>query len=216
MRIYIASDMHIGSEDSNYPAILEFLDRVKVDADELILLGDTLELWTNTMQNITTQEPYKTAYDAIMDIGSTIPVTMLCGNHDYNLKGKVSNKKIKVRKHLVRDKCLFTHGWEFDAAQVVASPLFLYILTYVPYIYQKYIHKPENKYTLFQDGNKRIDRAARDLAKKKGYEHIFFGHTHVPKIDGPLINCGDMVRNASYIVITQGVAVLYDLEKGKN
>jgi hypothetical protein len=45
MKIYCASDLHIGYENANYPKIEEFFDIVKDNADELILCGDVFDLW---------------------------------------------------------------------------------------------------------------------------------------------------------------------------
>lgn len=45
MKIYCASDMHIGYEYSNHLKIKEFFNIVKENADGLILCGDTFDLW---------------------------------------------------------------------------------------------------------------------------------------------------------------------------
>jgi len=45
MKIYCASDMHIGYERTNYPKIEEFFNIAREDADELILCGDIFDLW---------------------------------------------------------------------------------------------------------------------------------------------------------------------------
>lgn len=208
MKTYIASDMHIGYEESNYPAIMKFFDLVKNDADELILLGDTLDLWTNTIDNITSQEPYKSAYDALMEVSSTVPTIIVCGNHDYKLKKKIRNPNITVTNRFMRGTCKFMHGWEFDAMQKFASPLFECIMEFFPYIYQKYFYKPYTKYILGVDGNILINITARDYAKKKGYTRIYYGHTHLPMIEGVLYNCGDMISHTSYIVLEDGNAEL--------
>ncbi|MDM7918857.1 MAG: hypothetical protein QUS12_06795 [Methanosarcina sp.] len=39
MKIYCASDFHIGYQDANYPKIKEFFELVKANAGELILCG---------------------------------------------------------------------------------------------------------------------------------------------------------------------------------
>jgi len=215
MKIYLASDMHIGYEDSNYSAIMDFLELVRVDADELILLGDTLDLWTNKIENITSQEPYKAAYDKLMKVSSVVPTTMVCGNHDYKLKKYIRNPNITIEKRFTRGTCRFMHGWEFDAMQVAASPLFECIMECFPYIYQKFFYKPNSKYKLSIDGNRIINNTAREYAKKKGFSHILYGHTHLPMIDKELINCGDMIEHSTYIILRDGVAELWDINANK-
>lgn len=213
MKSYFASDMHIGLEDSNYPAIMEFFELVRADGDELILLGDTLDLWTNTFDNITTKEPYKSAYESLIKTAASVQTIMVCGNHDYKLKKFVKDPNIIIKNRFDRNKCKFLHGWEFDALQQVAHPYFELIMEVFPYIYQKYFYKPPVGYALELDQNSMINNIAREYALKKGYSHIIFGHTHEPMIQGSLLNCGDFVTHASYIIVKDGIAELWDLNK---
>ena len=213
MKSYFASDMHIGLEDSNYPAIMEFFELVRADGDELILLGDTLDLWTNTFDNITTKEPYKSAYESLIKTAASVQTIMVCGNHDYKLKKFVKDPNIIIKNRFDRNKCKFLHGWEFDALQQVAHPYFELIMEVFPYIYQKYFYKPPVGYALELDQNSMINNIAGEYALKKGYSHIIFGHTHEPMIQGSLLNCGDFVTHASYIIVKDGIAELWDLNK---
>lgn len=212
MKLYLASDMHIGLEDSNYPAIMEFFELVRGDADELILLGDILDLWTNTFNNITSQEPYKSAYNSLMLTVSKVPTTIVCGNHDYDLRKYIRNPNVIIEDRFTRGDCRFMHGWEFDAMQVAAFPFFETIMEVFPAIYQRYFYKPkpDNALALSQDDI--INSIAKEYAQKKGFQHIIFGHTHKPMIESPLINCGDMVQHSSYVVMENGVATLWYLK----
>jgi UDP-2,3-diacylglucosamine pyrophosphatase LpxH len=45
MKIYCASDFHIGYKNSNYTKIKEFFELVIENADELVLCGDVFDLW---------------------------------------------------------------------------------------------------------------------------------------------------------------------------
>ena len=164
MKSYFASDMHIGLEDSNYDAIMQFFELVRKDADELILLGDTLELWTNTFDNITTQEPYKSAYEALIKTAKEVPTIIVCGNHDYKLKEFIKDPAIIIKNRFERNKCKFLHGWEFDAMQQVAHPYFELIMEVFPYIYQKFFYKPPVGYKLSLDQNDVINTVAREYA----------------------------------------------------
>ena len=214
MKIYLASDMHIGIDDSNYPAILDFFKLVQSDGDELILLGDTFDLWLNSFNNITTREPYKAAYDALMKTSSRVPTTMVCGNHDYDLRNHLRNPNIKIEDRFTRGTCRYMHGWELDALQVTASSAYVFMLELFPYFYQKYIYKPrDQRYGLTH--NDITNAFAKKYVKDKGFSYILYGHTHEPMIEGPLLNCGDFVEHASFITITEGVAELWNIENGK-
>jgi UDP-2,3-diacylglucosamine pyrophosphatase LpxH len=218
MKTYLASDMHIGLEDSNYPAIMDFFELVRHDGDELILLGDTLELWLNTITNIETLQPYKAAFDSLMKTVSVVPTTMVCGNHDFNLRKVIRNPNIRIEDRFTRGKYRFMHGWELDVMQLPASPLYGFILQCFPYLYQRFLYKPPapDKYTLSLDPNDLIETIARKYADKEGYSYVMFGHTHQPMIEGKLINPGDMVEHSSYITITDGSAELWHLDEKEN
>lgn len=213
MKTYLGSDFHIGLESANYPAIMEFFDLVQSDGNELILIGDTLELWTNNITNIETVQPYKAAYDALMKTISRVPTTLVCGNHDYNLKKIIRNPNIRIEDRFTRGTCRFMHGWEFDVMQLPASPLYSFILQCFPYIYQKFLYKPpvEGVYSLSLDPNNLTEEIARKYCERNKFKYLFFGHTHEPMIDKTLINCGDMCEHASYITITNGLVELWNI-----
>jgi UDP-2,3-diacylglucosamine pyrophosphatase LpxH len=201
MKIYLASDMHIGFEGSNYSAIMEFFELVQNDATELILLGDIFELWTNTYDNSTNKEPYKSAYDSLMKTSSRVPTTIVCGNHDYNLRKFIRNPNIRIEDRFTRGKCRFMHGWEFDATQVTAFPFFETIMEVFPSIYQKYFYKPQEDRKLALSQNDITNAVAKEYAQKREFKYLFYGHTHEPSIDGSLVNCGDFVEHATFVII---------------
>jgi UDP-2,3-diacylglucosamine pyrophosphatase LpxH len=91
------------------------------------------------------------------------------------------------------------HGWEFDAMQVTTFPFFETIMEIFPSIYQKYFYKPR---MLKLDQNDITNTIAREYVQKKGFKYLFYGHTHEPGIRDNLINCGDMVEHATYIIIS--------------
>jgi UDP-2,3-diacylglucosamine pyrophosphatase LpxH len=198
MKTLIMSDSHIGLPESNYPAVMDFFDLAQDRADELILLGDIFETWLNTWENITTQQPYKEAYEKLIETSRTVPVTITTGNHDYDLKRHIKNPNIIINDGFTRDNIRFEHGWKLDVLQLAASPLYEWILTHCPYLYQRYFYHPQ-KLKLSQ--NDLINDRARDDVEKQGYKMLVYGHLHTPFIDGKLVNCGDFVKHTSYIVI---------------
>lgn len=204
MKLYIASDFHIGYEESNYPAIMAFLDIVEKDADEFIMLGDVLDLWRNDYKTIIAQEPYKSAYEKLIKTSKVVPTTIVRGNHDYNIKKHMKESTITIKDRFVRDGVCFMHGWEIDIVQLPFEPILEKIIDYFPMIYKKFIYKSRDKRMYELNGDDLVLAAARKLIAKKKYKALIFGHTHAPLIEGNVYNCGDMVNNTSYITVEDG------------
>jgi UDP-2,3-diacylglucosamine pyrophosphatase LpxH len=203
MKTYLASDFHNGLPESRSQDILNFLDIVQDRADELILLGDIYETWANSWENIVTQEPYKTVHEKIIETSRIVPVSITAGNHDYDLKMHIKNPNIVINDGFTRDNIRYEHGWKLDVVQMAAYPYYGWILNYFPYIYQRYFYHPKK---LMYSQNDLINDVARGYAKKNGYKMICYGHTHYPNVsdDKLLVNCGDMVKDATYVVLNDG------------
>jgi hypothetical protein len=89
MRTAVVSDLHLGKAAGHDllrdPAIRARLFERLGDADRLVLLGDVVELREGPLaQAMAAAEPF------FRELGDTLggkPVTLLCGNHDYQLAG---------------------------------------------------------------------------------------------------------------------------------
>jgi UDP-2,3-diacylglucosamine pyrophosphatase LpxH len=210
MKTYVFSDSHFGNEYSDYDSILKFFDLVQKDADELIGLGDIFDLWTNDFENISTQQPYKEAYEQLIETSRTVRTELVAGNHDYNIKKYIKNPNIIITPRFTRDNVHFCHGYEMDVLQLAAYPYYGWILLYCPYLYQKYFYHPKK---LMYSQNDLINDIAREYAEKRGYKRIIYGHTHLPMIseDELLINPGDFVKHASYVVLDEGKPYLRNI-----
>ena len=219
---YVASDLHIGYEDSNYPKMVEFFEIVKVDADRLILLGDVLDLWRAPIKTITNNEPYKTAYDALVKTTHHIPTHVVWGNHDYELKRIMqrlnAGQRIatNITDDFVEDNIYYCHGWKFDAQQRFGSMFYWWLVSRFPYLYQRFFKTPpqipRGEYARGKLTSK-IHAEAKRFAEKCGYAHIVMGHTHDPTISGKLVDCGDFVDSLSYIIIEDGVPELRRIKR---
>ena len=204
MKIYCASDFHIGYERSNYLKIEKFLNQVKDNADRLILCGDIFDLWRSTPEILINQEPYKSIYELLVSIGNIIPTTIVFGNHDYNLYKQLDLGCINVSDDFIENSIYYTHGWRFDIKQKLGSYFYYWIVKYFPHLYQKYFKKP----TEIIDKEEQIyneDRIYNEVIKfynKNNYKYIIMGHTHNPIIINDKIgDCGDFVDSCSFITI---------------
>jgi UDP-2,3-diacylglucosamine pyrophosphatase LpxH len=206
MKIYCASDLHLGYPESNYQKILSFLDIVQKDADQFILLGDVFDLWVNEFNVIKTQEPMKSCYEALVKTSINVKTVIVWGNHDYDLASLSS--PFNVTDSFVQDDIFFSHGWRWDAEQRLGYPFYGWIVEFFPYIYQRFFQTPFqviNNQDVYTKKVADIRRAAERFVEKKGYKYVVFGHTHYGEVNNKLVNCGDFIGSCSYIVIEDGL-----------
>lgn len=213
MKTYIASDFHIGFEQSNYPKIKEFFELVKDDADRLILVGDIFDLWRCSPDIIRNYEPFKSIYKSLLNLAKTIPVIIIKGNHDYNLNKKLNLPNIKVVNNFTEDNIYFTHGWEFDLQQRKASKYYYWIVKYFPYLYQNFFKLP-SKIIKKEDqiyNNSKIYDEVQKFRTHYFYKYIVMGHTHNPMINNRIVDCGDFIDSCSYVIIEDSNITLHYL-----
>lgn len=202
MKIYCASDLHIGYEKANYKKIEEFFNIVKEEKpSELILCGDVFDLWRCPFDNI--KKDYRSTYRALISVSKEVPTTVIWGNHDYKLWKKV-RLPIRVTDDFVSNNVYFCHGWRFDLNQRLGHILYGWLLNEFPSLYQSFFKKPseikmnEMEYTAL---SKKVHESAKTFIEKQGLSYLVMGHTHDPVADGKLFDCGDMIDSLSYVVI---------------
>jgi len=202
--IYCASDLHIGYENTRYDKINEFLDIVYQDADKLILIGDTFDLWRSNWSQIFNE--HESIILKLTKISNKIPVVIICGNHDYNFNKKFLKNlthNIKIVNKLENKKYIFIHGWQFDVQQRIGSIFYKQIINYFPILYQLFFRKPSQIFKK-NDGESeqtiKIHNEAKQFSIKKN-KLIVMGHTHIPIISDNVIDCGDFVDSCSYITM---------------
>ena len=206
MKIYCASDFHIGYEHANYPKIKEFLELVDENADELILCGDILDLWRCPIEKIRTTEPLKSTYEALLSTALEVPTTIIWGNHDYQLWKKV-RIPIRVTDDFVSNNIYYCHGWKFDLGQRAGQWAYKWLVHQFPYLYQKFfkhtfeIQTDAEKYKLYSMMTHQI---ARNFIETYEIDYLIMGHTHDPLEDYKLFDCGDMVDSLSYVIVDNG------------
>jgi UDP-2,3-diacylglucosamine pyrophosphatase LpxH len=205
MKIYCASDLHIGYEQSNYPKIEEFFNIVKENADELILCGDVFDLWRCPFNQIKTER--SSTYNALLSVSKKVPTTVIWGNHDYKLWKKV-RLPFRITDDFVSNNIYFCHGWRFDMNQRLGRILYGWLLNKFPSLYQSFLKKPsemkmnEMEYTAL---SKKVHESVKNYIQEKDLNYLIMGHTHDPVADGKLFDCGDMIDSLSYVVIDDDV-----------
>ena len=212
MKTFCASDLHLGYERTNYDKICKFLDLAKSKSDELILCGDTFDLWRYPVAKIdkTTMVGFKEALNSLKETSKEISVKIIPGNHDYNLD-KVWDKNLRkeynveIINRFQRGNICYLHGWEFDVKQRLGSFAYGWLVESFPYIYQKWFKKPSQmgltKNDLAHDISERIHNEAEKYAIKHNFKYVVMGHTHIPTIFNHVIDCGDFIDSCSYIII---------------
>lgn len=218
MKIYCASDFHIGYEHANYTKIEEFFDLVNDKADKLILCGDILDLWRCPIDRMKREKPMKSAFEALLATARDVPTVYIWGNHDYNVSNEVREirESIKVSDDFVSKNIYYCHGWRFDLQQRLGYLLYGWLVKRFPYLYQLFFKKPfeieenEKEYT---ELSRMIHDEARRHIKPKKVKYLIMGHTHDPIEEAKLYDCGDMVDSLSYIVIENGVPKLKKLSR---
>ena len=206
IKVYCASDFHIGYEHTNYEKINEFFELVKEDANELILCGDIFDLWRCSIDDIRNKEVFKGTYESLISIAREVPTTIIWGNHDYRLWKKV-RLPVRVTDYFISNNICYCHGWRFDLRQRFGHVLYGYLTDRFPFLYQKFFKHPSEIKTEeeeYKSLSKKIHKAARDFIKKQEIDYLIMGHTHDPLADDKLFDCGDMTDSLSYIIVDNG------------
>jgi predicted phosphodiesterase len=194
--IYCASDFHLGYEGADPDTTIEFLRLAQTRASQLVLCGDTFDTWVQQLVEIQ-KEP---AYAELVKTAAVVPTTLVWGNHDYDISGKVP---FRVTDAFVQDGILFCHGWRFDIEQRLGRPFYRAIIQDFPWIYQRFFKKP-----IGEDGEGDPDRArliheiAYSYAKSKGHRYVVMGHTHCAGTYKNVYDCGRY--GDTYVVIEHG------------
>ena len=208
MRQYAASDLHLGYEHTNYDKILKFFDLVEIDADSLILVGDTFDLWRYPIDQMRYNDT-GSCLSRLKEVASKLPVTIIPGNHDYDLKRRwprlERDYNVTIQDDFAYDGIYYTHGWRFDVIQRRYSWAYGWLTTKFPYLYQRFFKKPSRMGLPRADNPSKevmeIHKEASKYARVKEYDHVCMGHTHIPGIHGKVIDLGDFVDSCSYGII---------------
>lgn len=232
-KIYFASDFHLGAPDyksslEREKNIVKWLDEIKIDAEEIFLVGDLFDFWFE--YNKAVPKGFVRILGKIAeltDIG--IPIHLFTGNHDMWIFDYLP-KELNVTLHrepVIREfngkKFLIGHGdglgpgdhsYKFLKkvfANKVCQWLFARIhpnlgLRIADYWSRKsriYNEETDNKF--LGEDKEYLIIYCKELLKKTDYDYFIFGHRHLP-LDIKLsdtsryINLGEWFNTKSYAV----------------
>jgi len=228
-KVLAFSDNHIFYEHSNYPAMNDFFDYIKLhthDYDEVVMVGDIIELWRHNYGEAMKEPVFNETFyklqsltDDFVDAG--IKPVFILGNHDYMAKEVIGNDLNVDYKHsFIIDDNLYQHGWTFDFVQsftmfgnVVTPSVYGLITEYMPAMYQQFCRKPSEIPTEEMGVNMSwidsIYLKATEFVNMINVNKVIMGHTHNPTIEGAVVDCGDFVDSLSWVEITDGAPELF-------
>jgi UDP-2,3-diacylglucosamine pyrophosphatase LpxH len=173
---YFISDMHMGGDGQlqqcdyteEFVAFLKELEQ-KDKETELIIMGDTFGLWESTeLHGVAAMEEIIRRHQAIFDqlarTGEKITVTMMVGNHDYDLACDPAYEEVLKRYNITLDKSLslvrevggrkiwIEHGMQSDLFNAAVDYGNRYALP-IGYFITETVVSGASRYSIFGRGN---------------------------------------------------------------
>jgi UDP-2,3-diacylglucosamine hydrolase len=206
MRIYFASDFHLGMPDrlsslKRERLIVKWLDEIKNDATEIFLMGDLFDFWFEYRSVV--PKGYVRLLGKIAEITDAgIPVTLFTGNHDmwmFDYLQKELNVSI-IRDHIILEyngkKFFIGHGdgigpgdrgYKFIKA-VFANPMCQWLfarlhpnLAFGIANFWSKQSRMEVEQLEFKGEDKEYQILfAKEQLKKEHIDYFVFGHRHIP------------------------------------
>lgn len=127
MKVFI-SDLHLGdgSRTDDFhrdQQFLEFLEFIKAQAKELIILGDFLELWQADLDRVLVQ--HNAVISKLLSLRDKVKITYVIGNHDYLpfVKFIDSGLGISLEYRDPKSGIVAEHGYRYDIFNRYKNPL---------------------------------------------------------------------------------------------
>jgi len=240
--IIAVSDLHLGTEMCNKDEFMRFLrDPMWDDSVELVLCGDIFDFWRRSIVDVLIENSdvineLQYMYD---ELG--VRITFIAGNHDWIIR-TVKHPCFKFRVfYQVEDdgvKYTFIHGWESDPIQ--RRELFD-ALCYTNNQEGEFVDRAWKSYVKYQGMLHRVHEWIRKTRtkiemrkmitppEKRSLGFLFAptlpvtcemkgavtvcGHTHIPYIQGGVINCGSWCGTENtYAMITGSIATVQEFK----
>ena len=122
------SDLHLGdgsrTDDFHRDSVLlEFFDFARREAEELIIVGDFMELWQADLDRVMFR--HSEVINALLALRQKIKVTYVIGNHDYIPFIKFTDAGVGVCLEYRDDDCgiIAEHGHRYDIINRYTDPL---------------------------------------------------------------------------------------------
>jgi UDP-2,3-diacylglucosamine pyrophosphatase LpxH len=226
VRTAFISDIHLGSRDCRAELVLDFLRRVQ--SDQLILVGDVIDVWSLRRSFYWPQSHSDVLRTILGKTKHGTRVIFVPGNHDEQFRQVCGTHfgNLEVQREYVHEtadgrRLLVMHGDEFDGAVqcnrwllALGNGLYDLILGMnrslnamrhrLGYGYWSLAGYLKSRTGTAMDYVRRFEQAAAHAARRRGLDGIVCGHIHRPQmseIDGVLYcNDGDWVDSCSALI----------------
>jgi UDP-2,3-diacylglucosamine hydrolase len=243
-KIYFASDIHLGLP--SYEKSLEreklfvkWLDEVKKDAEEIILLGDIFDFWFEYKRAI--PKGFTRFLGKICEItDSGIPVHFFTGNHDMWIfdylpkeMGVILHKEPIIKEYSGK-RFYIAHGDGMGPGdfgykilkQIFASRFSQWLFARFHPNFGIFIANSWSTHNRYSRETKQFEGEdkewlilhSRELLKTESFDFMIYGHRHIP-MDMKLtdncryINLGDWLSHFTYAVFDGNDVVLKEFKK---
>lgn len=240
---YFISDVHLGVKSGlgvkkQESILLQFLDEIKKDAKELIIVGDLFDCWIEYKQ-VVQKGFYRffTKLDELVNAG--IKITYLSGNHDFwygtYFKDEFGIEIIHhpITKEIEGKKFYIHHGDGLAYKDTGYKILKVILRSKISQFFYSLLHPDLGIWLAKRSSyksrgytskkNYSLRDGLQDYAVKKfdeGYDYVLMGHRHYAytykEKNGTYVNLGDWVRIFSYGEFKNGEFKLkkfYDKDK---
>jgi UDP-2,3-diacylglucosamine pyrophosphatase LpxH len=217
----IASDLHLGTKDSQAKEFIEFLE--KHPTDLLILNGDIIDGWALN-RGAKWKKGHTKAVAALLKLSNNTKIIWIRGNHDEFLSEFIGSHfgNIEIRENYILNNYFIFHGDVIDV--FITKYKWLAKIGSVGYDFALWMNRWYNKYrawrklpyqSISQDikaGVKAATNYVNDfettaikMAAQNGCHGVICGHIHQPAdlhINGDhYLNSGDWVENRTAILL---------------
>ena len=217
----IASDLHLGTKDSQAKEFIEFLE--KHPTDLLILNGDIIDGWALN-RGAKWKKQHTKAVAALLKLSNKTKIIWIRGNHDEFLTEFIGSHfgNIEIRENYILDNYFVFHGDIIDV--FITKYKWLAKIGSIGYDFALWLNRWYNRYrawrklpyqSISQDikaGVKAATNYVNDfettaikMAAQNGCYGVICGHIHQPAdlhINGAhYLNSGDWVENRTAILL---------------
>jgi UDP-2,3-diacylglucosamine pyrophosphatase LpxH len=223
-RLFVISDLHIGSPASSAGSRLEgFLDHVRRERWALCINGDGFDiLQSNLRRFVTDVPPVLRALRRLIEDGLSLYYTV--GNHDIVLEHVLEDLPITVTPFLnlrsgdVRIRVEHGHLYEpfyakhphlYEFGGRAGRPLLLLNRDAYRFWSRAQLTLDRRRRRLVDGRSLYPHHVAAQTLVQRGFDAVIFGHTHLPELTqladgGTFVNSGSWMKSADVVRIEHG------------
>jgi UDP-2,3-diacylglucosamine pyrophosphatase LpxH len=200
-RAIFISDVHLGTDESRVEALCDFLSTA--EAEYLYIVGDFVDFYHLYEHHGWSKKCNKVIRKILGLVKKDTKIRICVGNHDAFL-GMLAGFKfgnIAIAHSFVHSgkfvNHLVTHGDRYDKSLGMTARLLSFAQTHFWWL--PMFGRIRN--AVYKQCSRAVatDKLLEE-ATQNGAQSVIFGHTHDPKIDGLVMNCGDWVANCTALI----------------